>query len=119
MMCGTDIGPGGATQSNEEADCPCNIFFDYDALANSSATALDSVNTFYAAISQPNSSWPVQRPRTRDGECACDDPEFRPVWLAPIDMCDYYDRQSPEVQALLLPPAPEAQAVYDLSLIHI
>jgi len=113
MMCGTDIGPVGTTQSNEEADCPCNIFFDYDALANSSATALDSVSTFYAVVSQTNSSWPVRRPRTRDGECACDDPEFRPVWLAPIDMCDYYARQPPEVQALLLPPDPGAQAVYD------
>ena len=113
MMCGTDIGPVGTTQSNEEADCPCNIFFDYDALANSSATALDSVSTFYAVISQTNSSWPVRRPRSRDGECACDDPEFRPVWLAPIDMCDFYDRQPAEVQALLLPPDPGAQAVYE------
>ena len=114
MMCGTDIGPVGPTQSNEEADCPCNIFFDYDALTNSSSTALDTVSTFYAVVSQPNSSWPVRRPRTRDGECACDDPEFRPVWLAPIDMCDYYARQPPEVQALLLPPGdPAAQAVFE------
>jgi len=114
MMCGTDIGPVGPTQSNEDADCPCNTFFDYDALANSSSTALDTVNTFYAAISQPNSSWPVRRPATRDGECGCDDPDFRPVWLAPIDMCDYYARQPPEVQALLLPPGdPAAQAVFE------
>ena len=113
MMCGTDIGPIGPTQSNEEAACPCSIFFDYDALANSSSTALDSVSTFYAVVSQPNSSWPVRRPRTHNGECACDDPDFRPVWLAPIDMCDYYDRQPAEVQALLLPPDPEAQAVYE------
>ena len=113
MMCGTDIGPIGPTQSNEEAACPCTIFFDYDALANSSLTALDSVNTFYAVVSRPNSSWPVRRPATRDSECACGDPDFRPVWLAPIDMCDYYDRQPAEVQALLLPPDPEAQAVYE------
>ena len=113
MMCGTDIGPIGPTQSNEEAACPCTIFFDYDALANSSSTALDTVNTFYAVVSRPNSSWPVRRPATRDSECACGDPDFRPVWLAPIDMCDYYDRQPAEVQALLLPPDPGAQAVYE------
>jgi len=113
MMCGTDIGPVGPTQSNEEADCPCNIFFDYDALANSSSTAVHSVSTFYAVISQPNSVWPVRRPFTRDGECACDDPDFRPVWLAPIDMCDYYARQPAEVQALLLPSDFGAEGVYE------
>ncbi len=120
LYCGTDIGPLEETVPNNAlGECPCNIYYDKDALNDFSDTAIESVNIFLALTSSEDNKWPVEPADIRGNECGCSDFEKSPVWLAPVDLCGYYKESSPEVQAELIPQDASFQELYKRSCVDI
>ncbi len=120
LYCGTDIGEVIAVEENKILnDCPCNVYYDYDALAAFTPTALFSVDLFLSLISGPNSSWPLEPTGVRNNECGCSLEDYSPVWLAPVDLCGYYESLSVEEQNKLIPPTPEFQDLYVRTCVDI
>ncbi|AEP15813.1 hypothetical protein EPVG_00428 [Emiliania huxleyi virus 201] len=120
LYCGTDIGPLDATvQNNDLGSCPCNVYYDKNALSLFSETAIESVNIFLALTSSEQSKWPVQPADIRGNECGCADANKSPVWLAPVDLCGYYQDAPNSLKDELIPPSPVYQELYKRSCVDI
>ena len=90
LYCGNETGlvPPIDEADKDEDGCDCPLYYDYAALRNFSSTALESVEIVYETV-QADRAWPLDKPITVSGECRCEKEDYRPVWLAPIDLCNY------------------------------
>jgi phospholipase/lecithinase/hemolysin len=90
LYCGNETGlvPPIDEADRDEDGCDCPLYYDYAALSNFSSTALESVEIVYETV-QADRAWPLDKPITVSGECRCEKEDYRPVWLAPIDLCNY------------------------------
>ena len=90
LYCGNETGlvPPIDEADKDEDGCACSLFYDYAALRDFSSTALESVETVYETV-RADRAWPLDQPITVNGECRCEKEDYRPVWLAPSDLCNY------------------------------
>ena len=90
LYCGNETGlvPPIDEADKDEDGCVCSLYYDYAALRDFSSTALESVETVYETV-RADRAWPLDKPITVNGECRCEKEDYRPVWLAPVDLCNY------------------------------
>ena len=95
LYCGNETGlvPPIDDADMDKDDCACPLYYNYAALRDFSSTALESVATFYETV-RADRAWPLDKPITVNGECRCEKENYRPVWLAPIDLCNYVNRSA-------------------------
>ena len=95
LYCGNETGlvPPIDDADMDEDGCDCPLYYDYAALSNFSSTALESVEIVYETVSADR-AWPLDKPITVNSECRCEKANYRPVWLAPIDLCNYVNRSA-------------------------
>ena len=94
VYCG-EVANTSRPSTHSRGDKGCPFYYNESYFNDHSPTIGSSLEAFIRLISDENHSWPIDETRvTEDLECTCEDPDYRPVWIAPIDLCFYVQTET-------------------------